>query len=147
MELCIKKSRGEGNAPISPSESLGLKPNRNSRDKLEIKQGVKHFVKMYKYERKRCSWIQLIQAIIWGQGILILSASQKLNNTRGFRPKNSKMKVDSKSAMYIVVENKNNFRYHIVMVISNMHKVNENKTIGPLLEMYIALLNKFAEEI
>ena len=83
-----QESRGEGNDPMQSSESLGLKPNEIQETSLSIKQGVKHFVKMYKYgTEKMLAWIQLFKAIIWGQGILILLLVKKLNNTRRIRPK------------------------------------------------------------
>ncbi len=108
-----QESRGEGNDPMQSSESLGLKPNEIQETSLSIKQGVKHFAKMYKYGTdKDVSIDTIIQSYNMGPGYIDFIASQEVKqHSKDSAKKFSKMKVDQNPAMYTCGENKNNFRY------------------------------------
>ncbi|PEW94115.1 hypothetical protein CN446_21005 [Bacillus cereus] len=113
LGIMYQESRGEGNDPMQSSESLGLKPNEIQETSLSIKQGVKHFAKMYKYGTdKDVSMDTIIQSYNMGPGYIDFIASQEVKqHSEDLAKKFSKMKVDQNPAMYTCGENKNNFRY------------------------------------
>ena len=113
LGIMYQESRGEGNDPMQSSESLGLKPNEIQETSLSIKQGVKHFAKMYKYGTdKDVSMDTIIQSYNMGPGYIDFIASQEVKQHSEDSAKNfSKMKVDQNPAMYTCGGNKNNFRY------------------------------------
>lgn len=113
LGIMYQESRGEGNDPMQSSESLGLKPNEIQETSLSIKQGVKHFVKMYKYgTEKDVSMDTIIQSYNMGPGYIDFIASQEVKqHSEDSAKKFSKMKVDQNPAMYTCGGNKNNFRY------------------------------------
>ncbi len=68
---------------MQSSESLGLKPNEIQEINLSIKQGVKHFVQMYRYgEEKGVSMDKIIQSYRW-QAIFDFIANQEAKTTLG----------------------------------------------------------------
>ncbi|MED2091787.1 lysozyme family protein, partial [Bacillus thuringiensis] len=113
LGIMYQESRGEGNDPMQSSESLGLKPNEIQETSLSIKQGVKHFAKMYKYgTEKDVSMDTIIQSYNMGPGYIDFIASQEVKqHSEDSAKKFSKMKVDQNPAMYTCGGNKNNFRY------------------------------------
>ncbi|EJR57057.1 hypothetical protein IIO_05137 [Bacillus cereus VD115] len=113
LGIMYQESRGEGNDPMQSSESLGLKPNEIQETSLSIKQGVKHFAKMYKYgTEKDVSMETIIQSYNMGPGYIDFIASQEVKqHSEDSAKKFSKMKVDQNPAMYTCGGNKNNFRY------------------------------------
>ncbi|MED2693463.1 lysozyme family protein [Bacillus toyonensis] len=113
LGIMYQESRGEGNDPMQSSESLGLKPNEIQETSLSIKQGVKHFAKMYKYgTEKDVSMETIIQSYNMGPGYIDFIASQEVKqHSEDLAKKFSKMKVDQNPAMYTCGGNKNNFRY------------------------------------
>ncbi|WP_259417967.1 lysozyme family protein [Bacillus toyonensis] len=113
LGIMYQESRGEGNDPMQSSESLGLKPNEIQETSLSIKQGVKHFVKMYKYgTEKDVSMETIIQSYNMGPGYIDFIASQEVKqHSEDLAKKFSKMKVDQNPALYTCGGNKNNFRY------------------------------------
>ncbi|MDF9451088.1 lysozyme family protein [Bacillus toyonensis] len=113
LGIMYQESRGEGNDPMQSSESLGLKPNEIQETSLSIKQGVKHFAKMYKYgTEKDVSMETIIQSYNMGPGYIDFIASQEVKqHSEDSAKKFSKMKVDQNPALYTCGGNKNNFRY------------------------------------
>ncbi|PEL37145.1 lysozyme family protein [Bacillus toyonensis] len=113
LGIMYQESRGEGNDPMQSSESLGLKPNEIQETSLSIKQGVKHFAKMYKYgTEKDVSMETIIQSYNMGPGYIDFIASQEVKqHSEDLAKKFSKMKVDQNPALYTCGGNKNNFRY------------------------------------
>ncbi|MGX5434993.1 lysozyme family protein [Bacillus toyonensis] len=113
LGIMYQESRGEGNDPMQSSESLGLKPNEIQETSLSIKQGVKHFAKMYKYgTEKDVSMETIIQSYNMGSGYIDFIASQEVKqHSEDSAKKFSKMKVDQNPALYTCGGNKNNFRY------------------------------------
>ncbi|PGE14257.1 hypothetical protein COM64_24135 [Bacillus toyonensis] len=113
LGIMYQESRGEGNDPMQSSESLGLKPNEIQETSLSIKQGVKHFAKMYKYgTEKNVSMETIIQSYNMGPGYIDFIASQEVKqHSEDSAKKFSKMKVDQNPALYTCGGNKNNFRY------------------------------------
>ncbi|RAN71345.1 lysozyme family protein [Bacillus sp. SRB_331] len=113
LGIMYQESRGEGNDPMQSSESLGLKPNELQEISLSIKQGVKHFAKMYKYgTEKDVSMDAIIQSYNMGPGYIDFIASQEVKqHSEDSAKKFSKMKFDQNPAMYTCGGNKNNFRY------------------------------------
>lgn len=117
-----QESRGEGNDPMQSSESLGLKPNEIQETSLSIKQGVKHFVKMYKYgTEKDVSMDTIIQSYNMGPGYIDFIASQEVKQHSEDSAKNFlRWKSIKIQQCTLVVEIKIILGIHIVMVISNM---------------------------
>jgi len=113
LGIMYQESRGEGNDPMQSSESLGLKPNEIQETSLSIKQGVKHFAKMYKYgTEKDVSMETIIHSYNMGPGYIDFIASQEVKqHSEDSAKKFSKMKVDQNPALYTCGGNENNFRY------------------------------------
>ncbi|RAN70874.1 lysozyme family protein [Bacillus sp. SRB_331] len=113
LGIMYHESRGEGNDPMQSSESLGLKPNEIQEINLSIKQGIKHFVQMYRYgEEKGVSMDTIIQSYNMGPGYIDFIANQEAKQHSEDTAKQfSKLKVDQNPATYTCGGNKQNFRY------------------------------------
>ncbi|KEK24590.1 lysozyme family protein [Bacillus gaemokensis] len=113
LGIMYQESRGEGTDPMQSSESLGLKPNEIQDINLSIEQGIKHFVKMYKYGiQKNLGIDTIIQSYNMGPGYIDFIANQEgKQHSEELAKQFSKEKVDQSPDLYTCGGNKKNFRY------------------------------------
>ena len=73
VALMQQESGGKGGDPMQASESVGLAPNSIANPKESIKQGVKHFHRVFTYGEKNMWTFQpLFKDIIWASAIFAL---------------------------------------------------------------------------
>lgn len=112
LAIMDQESHGKGNDPMQSSESLGLKRNEIDNPHDSIKQGITHFIQMYKYGTKRNVDLDtIIQSYNMGPGYIDFVAENGSKHSEELAKAYSKKQVDKSPLVYTCGNNKFNFRY------------------------------------
>jgi Lysozyme-like len=112
LAIMYQESHGKGKDPMQSSESAGLKRNEINNPHDSIKQGVYHFIKMYKYGTKRHVDLDtIIQSYNMGPGYIDFVAQHGFKHSENLAKSYSEIQVKKSPSIYTCGKNKLNFRY------------------------------------
>lgn len=112
VALMQQESKGKGGDPMQSSEAAGLSPNAIEDPKESIRQGVKHFHKVYTYgKKKNVDFPTIVQSYNMGIGYIDFVSKNGKKHTEELAKKFSMIQVKKNPATYSCGGDKNNFRY------------------------------------
>lgn len=112
VALMQQESKGKGGDPMQSSEAAGLSPNEIEDPKESIRQGVKHFHKVFTYgNKKKVDFPTIVQSYNMGIGYIDFIAKNGRKHTEELAKKFSMIQVKKNPTVYNCGGDTNNFRY------------------------------------
>ncbi|HET7580191.1 MAG TPA: lysozyme family protein [Bacillales bacterium] len=112
LALMEQESKGRGDDPMQSSESAGLAPGSIQDPEHSIRQGIKHFLHVLAYgKKKNVDLPTILQAYNMGIGYINYVAKHGGHHSRKLAKQFSLIQVHKKPELYDCGGDRNNFRY------------------------------------